>query len=211
LPGFDPSPWKLLAEAEIFAHPSSTEAQPLAILEAMGIGMPIVTTRWDGVDELVEDGVNGFVTAGDPASFADALERLMRDGALRARMGRASMEKAKAFDLRTSVFPKYLRLIEELAPRAVPVPRRPVEFSIGQWADQPGDPIRLVIHRSFAQYMPSLGVDYQPLIFDDIAAIPPPVHERYLIVSWGWPDMIEQWLAVDGSVALNRAAYVHTT
>ncbi|MFL6245529.1 MAG: glycosyltransferase [Thermoanaerobaculia bacterium] len=211
LPGFDPSPWKQLAAADIFAHTSATEAQPLAILEAMGMGFPVVTTRWDGVNELVIDGVNGFVTDDDPDTFADALARLAGDARLRARMGRAGSEKAREFDLRTSVFPKYLQLVQALAPRAVPVPRRPVSFSPCEWAGRAADPIRLVAHHSYVRELPSLGFDCTPLVFDEVVSVRPPLDERYLIVSRRWPDMIDHWRAAGGPVPLHRAALLHST
>ena len=52
---------KLLQEADIFFLPSYTEGMPMSILEAMGYGLPIVTTNVGGIPQLVENGKNGYM------------------------------------------------------------------------------------------------------------------------------------------------------
>ncbi|MEM7272679.1 MAG: glycosyltransferase [Actinomycetota bacterium] len=81
---------RLLAEADTFVLPSFAEGVPVTLMEAMARSLPVVTTAVGGIAELVEDEVNGLLTRpGDPASLAEALERLADDVALRTRMGRA--------------------------------------------------------------------------------------------------------------------------
>jgi glycosyltransferase involved in cell wall biosynthesis len=81
----------LLRKASIFALPTNWEGLPISILEAMRAGLPIVATNVGGVGESVLDGDNGFLTPrGDTAAFAAALERLLTDSDLRARMADAS-------------------------------------------------------------------------------------------------------------------------
>jgi glycosyltransferase involved in cell wall biosynthesis len=56
----------------------------------MAAGLPVVTTRVSGIPELVEDGVNGLlVDPDDPDALAEALLRVHRDEALRARLAAA--------------------------------------------------------------------------------------------------------------------------
>ncbi|MEZ5065230.1 MAG: glycosyltransferase [bacterium] len=72
---------------------SSTDVEtlPLAFLESMASGLPLVATRVGGVPDLIEDGVNGFLTEPrDPRSLADAMLRVLADPAVAARMGDAS-------------------------------------------------------------------------------------------------------------------------
>lgn len=69
------------------------EGIPVALMEAMSAGLPVVASRTGGIPELVHHDHNGFVVPpGDPAALADALERLSADVNLRERMGRAGRE-----------------------------------------------------------------------------------------------------------------------
>jgi len=90
----------LLAAVDLFALPSHQEAMPLALLEAMSAGLPIVATRVGGVPEAIEHDVHGLlVEPSRPESMAAALRRLMGDGALRRRLGEAARARfAAEFD-----------------------------------------------------------------------------------------------------------------
>ncbi|HET7189208.1 MAG TPA: glycosyltransferase, partial [Gemmatimonadaceae bacterium] len=79
-----------MSRATIVALPSYREGLPKALLEAASMGRPIVTTDVPGCREVVHDGVNGLlVPPRDPAALACALEQLLADEAMRARMGEA--------------------------------------------------------------------------------------------------------------------------
>jgi glycosyltransferase involved in cell wall biosynthesis len=72
----------------------SCEGIPVALMEAMSAGLPVVATRIGGIPELVEDGSTGYlVPPSDSAALAAALERLAQDRSLRESMGRAGREK----------------------------------------------------------------------------------------------------------------------
>lgn len=80
----------LLAAADLFVLPSVSEGMPISILEAMAAGRAVVATRVGGVPELIEEGQTGLVVpARDAGALAEALDRLIADPALRARMGGA--------------------------------------------------------------------------------------------------------------------------
>lgn len=82
---------KLLAESHIVCLPSYREGLPKSLLEGLATGRPIVTTDVPGCRETVLEGVNGFlVPPKDALALADALEKLVLDGALRKSMGRES-------------------------------------------------------------------------------------------------------------------------
>ena len=81
----------LVRAADVFFSPSIWENCPYSCLEAMAAGRAIVAADQGGMPELIEPGTNGLLaTAGDAASFAAALERLIEDPALRHRLGVAA-------------------------------------------------------------------------------------------------------------------------
>ncbi|MBU8922679.1 MAG: glycosyltransferase [Bacteroidales bacterium] len=84
----------LLSGFHVVAGSSLREGLPLAILEAMAAGRPIVTTDVGGNREAVENGITGLlVEAGDPKALADAIEDLWSDKEQRALMGKAGRER----------------------------------------------------------------------------------------------------------------------
>lgn len=86
-----------LAAFDVLAHPTSqTEGLPYSVLEAMGLGKPIVATTVGGVPEAIEDGVTGLLVP--PASappLADALATLARAPALARRLGEAAKRRQR--------------------------------------------------------------------------------------------------------------------
>lgn len=83
---------RLFRGAALFALPTALEeGQPVAIVEALAHGLPVVATPMGAIPDMVRDGENGFlVPPGDPRALAEAIDRLLADPALRARMGEAS-------------------------------------------------------------------------------------------------------------------------
>lgn len=94
---------RLLGAADLFVQPSRSEGLPLAVLEAMAAGLPVVATRVGGMGEAVVDGETGIlVEPGRPEALAAALRRLLGDAPLRGEMGRAARTRAEAeFSVRT--------------------------------------------------------------------------------------------------------------
>ena len=88
------------ADADVFVFPTyhPVEGFPTVIAEAMGAGLPIVTTPVRGITDHLRDGVNAlFVPARDPRAVAEAIESLLADDELRGRMGDANIEAVEAF------------------------------------------------------------------------------------------------------------------
>ena len=103
------------ADADLFALTSRAEGMPLAALEAMATGLPIVSTRAQGMEELVTDGENGrLFDAGDHMRLADLLERLLNNPAERQRYGRAGAAKARRYGW-GRIAEAYLALLEDAA------------------------------------------------------------------------------------------------
>jgi glycosyltransferase involved in cell wall biosynthesis len=87
---------RALREADVFVLPSKypLEGQPIAILEAMAAGLPVVATPRAAIPDMVVDGVTGFlIPEGDTRALASALTRLAKDADLRSRLGRAGRER----------------------------------------------------------------------------------------------------------------------
>jgi len=103
---------ELLASADVFALASDYEGHPIALLEAMAAGLPVVATAVGGVPEIVGD-AGLLVPAGDPAALASAIARLHGDEALRADLGRRARERAAGFDVRVMV-EAYSRLFQQV-------------------------------------------------------------------------------------------------
>ena len=90
---------------DILTLPSFAEGVPVVLMEAMAARNPVVASRVGGVQELVEDGVSGFVLPpGDVVSLTKALEKLLNDPQLCKTMGVAGRAKIEAeFDIRREV------------------------------------------------------------------------------------------------------------
>jgi glycosyltransferase involved in cell wall biosynthesis len=83
----------LLAASDIFAHPSLRDPFPLAVLEGLAAGLPVLAWADGGIREQIVDGETGFLLpTGDVDALANALSRLVADSALRAHMGEKGRE-----------------------------------------------------------------------------------------------------------------------
>ena len=94
---------QVMAEADVLLVPSLQEGLPMVAIEALQRGLVIVASRIEGMQEIVEDGKNGFLCELNPAAFAQRLRELLADGEILERMRRASLEKARDFDLEKTV------------------------------------------------------------------------------------------------------------
>jgi glycosyltransferase involved in cell wall biosynthesis len=87
----------LLASADLFVLPSLYEGLPLAVLEAMTAGVPVVATAIGGTDEVVRDGETGtLVPPADPAALAAAINRTLADRDRAARLAAAARSTVAA-------------------------------------------------------------------------------------------------------------------
>jgi glycosyltransferase involved in cell wall biosynthesis len=104
-----------LARLDVFVLASRAENLPVAILEAMAAGLPVVGTRAGGIPELVLHGETGFlVEPDDPAALAAALDRLAAEPDLRGELGRRGAERVVERFGAADMARRMLRLYEDL-------------------------------------------------------------------------------------------------
>ncbi|MGW0662232.1 glycosyltransferase [Streptodolium elevatio] len=91
---------ELLPAFDVFALGSRQEGLPVALMEAMATGLPVVVTDVGGMPEIVTDGVEGrVVPSGDPAALAAALAEAAADPARRRAWGKAARLRSESFDV----------------------------------------------------------------------------------------------------------------
>jgi colanic acid/amylovoran biosynthesis glycosyltransferase len=135
----------LMAEAHVFALPSVVASDgradgiPVALMEAMAMERPVVSTPTSGIPELVEDGCSGWLVApGDPTALADALERIYADPSRAAQVAREGARMVRdRFDLDQSAA-QLLRLFGDS--RRAPPERLTVAGRIGSQVGFGGAP-----------------------------------------------------------------------
>jgi glycosyltransferase involved in cell wall biosynthesis len=109
----------LLAAVDVFAFPSRWEGLAGALIEAGAMALPIVASDTASNREIVESGVTGLlVPVGDPDAFASAIEQLIDDRALAARLGGAARRQHQSEYLPEHATRRMLDLYEKVvAPR----------------------------------------------------------------------------------------------
>jgi glycosyltransferase involved in cell wall biosynthesis len=95
--GFLSNPFPVVRTLDVLVHPARRDPFPIALLEGMALGRPIVASAVGGIPEMLDDGVSGLlVPPGSPDALADAMIRLLRDPAERARLGHAARARLAA-------------------------------------------------------------------------------------------------------------------
>ncbi|PTT04031.1 hypothetical protein DBR11_00680 [Pedobacter sp. HMWF019] len=93
-----------LSKASIYVMPSHTENFPMALLEAMSLGLPCVATNcmpWRKENDFIKGGYNGIkVPVNDPESMAAGLHKLMKDASLRAQFAERAVEIKDRYSLK---------------------------------------------------------------------------------------------------------------
>jgi colanic acid/amylovoran biosynthesis glycosyltransferase len=104
--------WDAVVLASIETASGEKEGIPVALLEAMSHGLPVVATSVGGIPELLEDGAGLLVQPRDPIALADALARLDAEDELRGRIARLGRERVERDFEVTAVVRELGRLFE---------------------------------------------------------------------------------------------------
>lgn len=102
-------------QADLFVTATTWEGMPNTVLEGMACGLPVVATRASGLEELVREGVNGYlVNINDPGSLAERLALLINDPYERQRMGKESRKIAEREFAWENIAEQYLQIYRRI-------------------------------------------------------------------------------------------------
>lgn len=105
---------KLLSTSDIFVHPSLAEGMPLSLLEAISSGLPCITTKIAGNEDLVKNELNGYLLkVEDVDGISDSLTKLIDNRKLRESMGRNSVKISKTYDWK-EISTQYNKIYEKI-------------------------------------------------------------------------------------------------
>lgn len=114
LPGAVHNIFEAISHAEIFAMTSFYEGMPNALIEAMCLGMPVVSTKVSGAVDLIEDDVNGrLIEVDDTAALTEALKELAAQPELRERYARNACQLSERLKA-DQIVAEWTRFIEEV-------------------------------------------------------------------------------------------------
>jgi glycosyltransferase involved in cell wall biosynthesis len=89
--------WSAFASADIFVFPSAMETFGLVLVEAMAAGLPVVSSRVGGADDVITPGANGYLfDVGDVRGLIDGVRAIAADPACRVEMGRRARRFAES-------------------------------------------------------------------------------------------------------------------
>jgi glycosyltransferase involved in cell wall biosynthesis len=110
----------VLAALDVSVSSSDFEGTPLALMESMDAGLPVVATRVGGTPDLIDDGVEGLlVPRRDPEALANAIARLLSEPEVAREMGARGRERRRAeFDIEVAA-ERFGALYERLYAAAV--------------------------------------------------------------------------------------------
>ena len=105
---------KLLQILDVFVLPSLSEGSPIALLEAMAAGKPILASKIKANIDIIKDGSNGLLfSLSGSQNLVDKLINLSRNKELRKNLGRKAFQMAEEYD-QSIIFPKILAIGESV-------------------------------------------------------------------------------------------------
>jgi glycosyltransferase involved in cell wall biosynthesis len=114
----------ILRQVDLLVLPSTQEALPLVLLEAMATALPVVATRCGGPEEIVVEGETGYlVQVGDDAALAECMRTLLADADLAERMGAAGRRRVEA-EFSLAAYARNIQNVIAEAYATAPPPRR---------------------------------------------------------------------------------------
>lgn len=110
--GYD-TPQKYFSDSDIFAYFSYEDNMPIAVMEAMASGLPVVTNQIGAVGEIIDSGIDGFMSM-DFQDYQNILLKLMNDFGLRKNIGQAARQKIKNKFSWEAILPNWIEIYKTL-------------------------------------------------------------------------------------------------
>lgn len=101
--GFQPNPYPFLANSDILALTSESEAFPTVLIEAMMLGKPVVATKCSGCVEITDDGRYGLLCEHNSADIAEKLHHILDSRAERERLAESGKERLAVYSEKTTL------------------------------------------------------------------------------------------------------------
>ncbi|MBI3336795.1 glycosyltransferase family 4 protein [Candidatus Peregrinibacteria bacterium] len=105
--------YKAMQSGKIFVMNSKSEGGPRALLEAMALGMPVISTRVGIAPDVIKDGVNGIFTTGEASDLKGKIKMLLDDEGLRRCLGQEACKVLDRFD-REVLVKRYADFLKKL-------------------------------------------------------------------------------------------------
>ncbi len=106
--------YRKLQSAKIFVMNSKSEGGPRIALEAMALGVPLITTKVGLMPDVIRNGTNGFFVTGDAKDLTDTMQRLLADESLRERVGKEARKILNEFE-RETLIKRYAEFLQSHA------------------------------------------------------------------------------------------------
>ena len=95
---------ELYKMSDLFCFPSVREGLPVALMEAMACGLPVVCSKIRGNTDLIEDGAGGYlVGSNDLSALTEAIVKIYKDPSAAVKMGQKNLEAVRGYDLDTVI------------------------------------------------------------------------------------------------------------
>lgn len=109
-----------LDQGDIFLNTTQVDNTPVSVIEAMGCGLPVVSTNVGGLSYLLKDGHDALLTPSDDTeAMIQAARRVLMEPGLAERLGRTARQKAESFDW-SVILPQWEALLAEIQPDPYP-------------------------------------------------------------------------------------------
>lgn len=95
--GIQSNVYSFLNEADIFTLPSKYEGIPMTLIEAMGTGLPIVTTEVGGIPDMLKNNESALITKVNVEEIVEAFERVILNKNLREKLGKKALKESIKF------------------------------------------------------------------------------------------------------------------
>lgn len=112
--GYQSNPYSWISKADLFVLTSDFEGFPNVVIEAMGLGIPVIATDCpSGPNEIITDNENGILTpVGDELILSQKIISLLKDTALRKKISEKGLERANDFR-KEIILPEYEEVLNE--------------------------------------------------------------------------------------------------